>query len=300
MEPNDTAITEPFSPAPGQVTPSQAGSKLLAKFSDADGLIVRTAPSTHVDHDEPKSKAPAIPLQRFQELEQSIRHSPANPDPYVELGQIYLSQERWSDAKRVLEAGFQHCSECEAIVLMHEDLVLLLASQHVDEARKKHAQQPSEQSKYDLEQAEVNLANERLRVCSDRYRRRPEEKEILITWAVALRQLGRHSEALDKLAEAAAEPTLRARASLQLGMCFQTLDRPLDALSAFRKAALYRSPPPDVSLRNRALQLAMTVAEENGLIDSARYYAERLLESSDAKDRESVARELYRLREKEL
>jgi tetratricopeptide (TPR) repeat protein len=297
MDPNEPSSTNPFSPSSGKETPSQAGSKLLSKYSDTDGLLVRNSSAAKP---EPQAKAPAIPLQRFQELEQAIRHSPANPEPYVELGQIYLQQERWSDAKRALDAGFQYCPECEPIVLMREDLVLHLAGQHVDEARRRHAQQPSEETKYALEQADINLANERIRVCNDRYHRRPDQKEILITWAVALRQLGRHDEALSKLSDAAQEPSLRARASLQLGMCLQTLDRPLDALAAFRKAALYRSPPPDLAVRNRALELAMHVADENGLIDSARYYAERLHESCDSSQRESVAREMYRLREKDL
>ena len=296
MEPNDPSDSQPYSTSASQPTPSQAGSRLLAKYADTEGLFVRNAAASG----PPTTKPPAIALQRFQELEQSIRHAPANSGPYVELGQIYLEQQRYSDAKRVLDAGFQHCPECEALVLMREDLILHLASQYVDEARRQHAQQPSDNSKYDLEQAEINLANERIRVCSDRYRRRPEQKDILITWAVALRQLGRHDEAVDMLTEASREPALRARANLQLGMCFQTLDRPLEALAAFRKAALYRSPAPDLNVRNRALELAIAVAEENQLIDSARYYAEQLVTTCDPHQRESLSRLLYRLREMEL
>lgn len=296
MDPNDASQSQPFSPSANQPTPSKAGSRLLAKYADTESLFVRNAAAPA----QPTAKPPAIALQRFQELEQAIRHSPASSEPYVELGQIYLDQNRWSDAKRVLEAGYQHCPECEALVLMREDLILHLASQFVDEARTKHAQQPSDSSKYDLEQAEINLANERIRVCSDRYRRRPEQKDILITWAVALRQLGRHDEAIDMLTEASLEPALRARASLQLGMCLQILDRPLEALAAFRKAALYRSPSPDLNVRNRALELAIAVAEENQLIDSARFYAEQLIATCDPHQRESFSRLLYRLREMEL
>jgi tetratricopeptide (TPR) repeat protein len=176
----------------------------------------------------------------------------------------------------------QFCNECEPLLLMREDLTLLLASRMVDEAKSRCAQKPTTEHRYELEQAEINMANERINVCSHRFARRPNEKEILIPWAIALRQLGRHDEAVKLLEQAAEEPALRARASLQLGMCLQYLSRPLEALAAFRKASLFRSPPPDPAIRQRALELATAIAEENALIDSAIYYAEQLAKSVDA------------------
>jgi tetratricopeptide (TPR) repeat protein len=161
-----------------------------------------------------------------------------------------------------------------------------------------------------VEQAETDLANRRVSVCADRFARHPDQKELLVPWAVALRQLNRQEEAVAMLQEAAQEPELRARASLQLGMCLQSLDRPLEALAAFRKAALYRSPPPDSMITTRALELAIAIAEEHQLIDSARFYTEQLLASLDATDRDSSQRDasqreqlaanLKRLQETEL
>jgi tetratricopeptide (TPR) repeat protein len=255
-------------------SPSQAGNHLLAKFADVEALLLRS-PSEEARPSRPT----AIPLNRCQELEQSIKHAPANVDAYLELGRIYLDQQRWGDAKRVLDAGVQYCNECEPLLLMREDLTLLMASHMVDEAKLRSAQRPTAENRYDLEQAEINMANERIRVCSHRFGRRPTEKEILIPWAIALRQLGRHDEAVDLLQRAAEEPALRARASLQLGMCLQFLARPLEALAALRKASLFRSPPPDPAIRMRALELATAIAEENSLIDSAIYYSVELVKS---------------------
>jgi len=120
------------------------------------------------------------------------------------------------------------------------------------------------------------LVNLRIKVCRDRFQRHPDQKEILITWAIALRQSKRPEEAIEILQEAARELPLRSRASLQLGMCYQSMDRSLDALSAFRKAALFRSPEPDAKIASTALELAAKLAEEKGLIDSAIYYWEEL------------------------
>jgi tetratricopeptide (TPR) repeat protein len=293
MEPSD-------SQAKSNSSTSAIGSKLLAKYADTDSLFVRnnSIPTA-------ASKPAAIPLQRFQELEQAIRYAPANPAPYVELGRTYLEQERWQDAKRVLEAGVKYCSEHEPILILHEDLLVHLSAGALEEARKRQAQRPSEENRYAVEQAETDLANRRVSVCADRFARHPDQKELLVPWAVALRQLNRQEEAVAMLQEAAQEPELRARASLQLGMCLQSLDRPLEALAAFRKAALYRSPPPDSMIKTRALELAIAIAEEHQLIDSARFYTEQLLASLDATDRDSSQREqlaanLKRLQETEL
>ncbi len=287
--------TAPESPKPSSpVSPSQVGSKLLSRFVDIDALFAK--PNTA----STASKATAIPLERFQHLEQEIRNSPANSQPYVELGQIYLNQERWNDAKRVLENGVQMCPECEPLVVMREELLLHQANQLLAQAKTTFAQDHSDENQYLLDQAEVNYANERIRICRDRFSRHPEQKELLINWAIGLRQLGRFEEAIELLSKAAAEPELRARASLQLGMCFQTLNRPLEALAALRKASLFRAPPPEPKIRQRALELAIDLAEESSLIDSARFYAEQLLKDCDRSKRETLKERLRRLESMEL
>lgn len=293
MEPNEQETAS--STTSSSPSPSEVGSKLLAKYADTDSLLLR-----NTNNQEVLSKPKSIPLQRSQELEQAIRNAPANAEPYVELGQYYVDQERWTDARRVLDAGIQYCPEHEPLLILHEDLAIHLASKALEQARKLNAQRPSEESRYGLEQAETDLANRRVQVCSDRYARHPEQKEILIAWAVALRQLGRQDEAVAHLQQAAKDPAIRARASLQLGMCLQSLERPLEALSAFRKAALYRSPPPEPLIRTRALELAIAIAQENHLIDSARFYTQQLLECCDPSQKASLQESLKKLEETEL
>lgn len=251
-------------------SPASLGGKSLARFSDIDSLFVK------VEAPEQGGKAPVIPLVRFQQLEQEIRHAPAVAEPYEELARIYLQSERWIDARRVLDAGIKNCPEHEPIVRMHEDLQLTLATQLLDSAKKEYAQSPSEKTRYDLEQAEINLLNERIRVCRDRFARHNDQTDILITLGIALRQSKRFDEAIDVLRTASQDLVYRARAALQMGMCYQAMGKPLDALSQFRRAALFRSPPPDTKVAVTALELAAKLAEETGLIDSAIYYLTEL------------------------
>jgi len=288
-----TTARDSINPAPN-TSPAQVGSKLLSRFADVDALFARPNLTA-----EP-SKRGSIPLERFQHLEQEIRNAPANSPPYLELGQIYINQERWSDAKRVLETGVQLCPECEPLVVLREELLLHQASELLHLAKTTLAQDPSETNKYGLEQAEINYANERIRVCRDRFGRHPEQKEILINWAIGLRQLARFDEAIELLNKAVAEPELRARASLQLGMCYQTLSRPLDALAAFRLASMFRAPRPEPKIRQRALELALELAEENSLIDSARFYAEQLLIGCDPAKRSQIKEKIRQLESLDL
>ena len=115
-----------------------------------------------------------------------------------------------------------------------------------------------------------------------------------------MRQLGRFDDAIELLTKAAAEPDLRARASLQLGMCYQTLSRPLDALAAFRLASMFRAPPPEPKIRQRALELALDLAEENSLIDSARFYAEQMLVDCDPAKRSQFKEKIRQLESLDL
>jgi len=282
------------SKSPQPVSPSQAGSKLLSRFVDIDALFAKQNTA------QAPSKPTSIPLERFQHLEQEIRNSPANSQPYVELGQIYLNQERWNDAKRVLESGVQMCPECEPLVLMREELLLHQANQLLVQAKMDLAQAHSEESLYAFEQAEVNYANERIRICRERFGRHPEQKELLINWAIGLRQLGRYEQAIELLSKAAEAPELRARASLQLGMCYQTLSRPLEALGALRKASMFRDPPPEPKIRQRALELALDLAEESSLIDSARFYAEQMLIDCDRAKQSQLKERIRKLESLEL
>ena len=272
-EPGSTTSKSTEKPSDdGRIGPSKAGSQLLAKFSHTEALFAKSdwAPVTF-------SKA-EIPLVRFQQLEQQIRNAPAVGAPYEELAQIYIQSERWADARRVLDSGIRNCPEYDPIVQLYEDLLLNQANQFLEQAKKKFAEDPNDQSRFDQEQAEINLLNERIKVCRDRYGRNPDQKDLLIIWGIALRQSKRFEEAIEKLKEACSDLNLRARASLQIAMCYQVLDHPLEALSYFRRAALFRSPPPDPKVAAMALEFAARLAEEIGLIDSAVYYLKRLQE----------------------
>ncbi len=253
--------------------------RALARYQAVDNLVLRpklgsidAALGINVGTSERR-----ITLLAHQELEQMIRNSPADPAPYFQLAKIYQGQHRWKDTLRVLDAGVQHNPEYEALVLLREDLILQAAEQTTEDARQANANDPSQEAKLHWERCETNLANERIQFCRSRLKRHPEQQELLVIWAEALKALGHSEEAIPFLEKAAQLPSLRARACFELGQCQQQLGRTLDALSSYRKAAMFRAPPPDRRLRAQALMMAFELADRLRMIDSAIRYAEMLI-----------------------
>ncbi len=269
------------SPTDEYANSGSASESMLSRLLSVDELLIRpTAEQAEESLFEP-AKAPAarISLERFQELEQCIRNSPADPAPYLELAQIYIQQERWKDARRVLDQGCNHNPEHEQLVILREETMLQSSHRELDAARRFLRQNRTVENEQHLSRCEIDLANLRYAVCESRLSRHPEQKELNIPCAIALRQLGRMEEAIAKLKMAQSEPSLRARASLQLGMCYQQTGDILEALAAYRRASLFRAPPPPTEIRQRALQLAAELAEEHGMVHAAIQYLQALLES---------------------
>ena len=266
------------------VNPSDRNDEIeraLARYSAVDGLLLRpqlASINAALDIAD-KTVTRRIALLAHQELEQLIRHSPADPIPYMQLAKIYLGQQRWKDTIRVLDAGVQHNPEYEPLLQLREDLILQSARQAVEAATQTFAKEPTAEGKLHLERCQTNLANESIAYCRSRLDRHPEQTELLIAWAGSLTELGRAVEAMPLLKRAVSDPSLRAQATYQLGLGHEQLDQPLEALAAYRTAALFRAPPPDARLRCEALVRAFELSDRLGLVDAAKRYAQLLVET---------------------
>lgn len=253
--------------------------RALSRYQSVDSLILRPkldsidAALDQGGHAEKQR----ITLLAHQELEQLIRNSPADPNPYLRLAEIYQRQHRWKDTLRVLDTGIQHNPDFEPLIVLREDLVLEAAEHALEEAIVSNSNAPDRETQLHLERSRTNLANEKLHYCTSRLKRHPNQVELLIIWAEALKELQRTEEALPLLERAAMHAPQRARALLEMGICQQKLNRPLDALSSFRRAALFRVPPPDPRLRFEALTLAFELSDRLGMVDAAIRYAEMLV-----------------------
>ncbi|RMF43552.1 MAG: hypothetical protein D6753_04815 [Planctomycetota bacterium] len=219
-----------------------------------------------------------VPLERFQVLERQVREIPLTEDPYLELARIYLHRGRWQDAKRILDLAIERFPDSEDVNYLREEAQLNRALQLVEEAQQELRAEPTRLTREKLQRCEIELNVLREKVCRQRLQRHPDQVALQIPLAAALEYQGRIEEAIDCLRQASDDPPLRAQAALQLGRLLERVERIPEALSAYRRAALFRRPPPQAEIRRAALEAAADLAERYSLVDSARRYVEMLLE----------------------
>jgi len=281
--------------------PNEGVQQALARFQSVDHLFVRPKLADINDalNGPAGPNATRISLLDYQELEQKIKNYPADPIPYMQLAEIYDRMLRSKDTMRVLNAGVQQNPEYEPLVVFREELVLRAAQQSLQETWRIYLQDKSDENELDWQRAQANLANEQIAFCQARYTRHPEQKELLVPWAAALRSLGRIEDALQLLKQSLEIPSLRAPSALELGQCYELSSQPLEAFAAYRTAALFRDPPPSMSVRTDALRKALRLAEKLNMIDSAKRYAKFLLECK-VEDSAAIQQQLDHLQRKML
>lgn len=249
-----------------------------------DDLLLRNTPVSQERWTEGQqsvdgsAQRKVIRLERFQELEQIIRNNPVQSEPYVELARIYLHQERWSDAKRILDRAAEQFSSDEDVLYLREESLLARSLHLLACAESEHRRVPNDVSEKEMQRAKLDLNSMREKVCRARLVRHPEHLELTIPLADALEGLDRSEEAIDYLRRAAQDPELRGQANLKLGEIFERMGRVTDALSAYRRAALFRAPAPPPAIRLSALTKAAELALQHRLIDSAARYVSMLRE----------------------
>ncbi len=257
-----------------------------------DDLLIRRRPLERggdPNADQHAGPARGVPLERFQALEHVIRDHPLSVDPYLELAGYYFSSHRWADARRVLEIACQRFPDEERSLFLLEESQLARSLQLNGEFEHAHQAEPTQLTQTALDKSLLELNALRERICRSRLQRHPEQLQLHLPLASALHSLGQSEPAIESLRLASEVPKLRSAAAFQLGQLLEALGRIPEALSAYRRAALFRVPPPARELKLRALSAAADLAERSHLIDSARRYVGLLIEldvdNADLKER---------------
>ncbi|HAC92921.1 MAG TPA: hypothetical protein DCF63_20160 [Planctomycetaceae bacterium] len=217
---------------------------------------------------------------RFQELERIVQELPLTVAPYLELAEIYMSASRWSDACRILEKAIHRFPEEQKALDWLEDSQIARAEQMVALSQSEYQSEPTELTREALHSSQLALNALKEKIYRHRLQRYPDRLQYALPLAHALQQLDRSDEAIEYLKQAAMQRELRAEACLQLGELLEKSRRIPEALSAYRRAALFRVPPPSAEIKLKSLQAAARLAQQHQLIDSARRYLEMLIELS--------------------
>lgn len=246
-------------------------------------LLIRRSPleaESELSADSGPPTSRPVALERFQALEQTIRERPINVEPYLELADYYFAQQRWVDARRVLEIACERFPELEQAQFLLEEAQMARSLQLNHQAEQAHRSEPTTLTLDALEQSQLELNVLRERVSRARLQRHPEQVQLYLPLATALHGLGQTSAAIDALRRAMEEPRLRSAAAYQMGQVLEEAKRIPEALAAYRRAALFRVPSPPRELKFAALTAAADLAQRWRLVDSARRYVELLIEMS--------------------
>ncbi len=246
-------------------------------------LLIRRSPLEADPELSADSAPPAsrpVTLERFQALEQTIRERPLSVEPYLELADYYFARQRWVDARRILEIACQRFPEVEQAQFLLEEAQLARSLQLNDRSEQAHRSEPTTLTLAALEQSQLELNVLRERVSRARLQRHPEQVQLYLPLATALHGLGQTPAAIEALRRAMEEPRLRSAAAYQMGQVLEEAKRIPEALSAYRRAALFRVPSPPRELKFAALTAAADLAQRWRLVDSARRYVELLIEMS--------------------
>jgi tetratricopeptide (TPR) repeat protein len=124
-----------------------------------------------------------VRLERFQELEQTLRNNPVMADPYLELARIYLNQGRWVDAKRVLDRAAELFSSNEDVLYLREEALLARSLQLLSHAEADHRSADNVLTEKEVVRARLDLNAVREKVCRTRLARHPQRLELTLPLA---------------------------------------------------------------------------------------------------------------------
>ncbi len=218
-----------------EAAPSAAGKAAVSapEVSSAeptDGAAAERAP-------DGTSGRRSVELSPIQRLEKAIHDEPEILENYFELIDLYVESQRFTDAERVWQRVHQIAPTALEVIAKGEELLLAVAEHQLAVAKKQAAAQRTPQAEELVARCEEELLRRQLTVWDARCQRFPEDHQLKLELAAILKRAGNFQAAAERLHEARRDPNLAARATLELGECYQHLRQYVKALHCYQRAA---------------------------------------------------------------
>jgi tetratricopeptide (TPR) repeat protein len=187
---------------------------------------------------EDKPVDAAKPPQRSEdELRAAINANPADPDPYVQLAEMYATAGRLHDAERLYKKALQVAGGGDLELLEKLEEVYLNRKRdtaQVAAQRAERQQSPAAQKLAEQAQREANLAE--VEVFGARAERTPGDPRVQYEFGVRLKRVGNYREAVKPFQAARTDKKRTAEAELHLGECFQHIQQHRLAMRSYEAA----------------------------------------------------------------
>ncbi len=253
----------------------------VEKSMNSGGLGRETAggaEDTKPDAAEQAATNVAPKQTRAQILEQHIQATPGEINPYAELAEIRVKENKWDEAEAVLKRGLEATGGDIRLREQLEDLQLRRARQNLLVAERRAAESGSDEAKKQASQLRGELNRRELEVYRNRVDRYPTNTNWKYELGIRLKLAGNFSEAIKMLQEARNDPKHRGVVLLDLGECFQQIKQYRLAKQHY-VLAVEEMPEKEVELRKKTLYragvLSMGLAEQ----DKAKVNEEELAEA---------------------
>lgn len=269
----------------GQLTGDIALSELHA-LGAATNDIQQTQPGS----DEAPPENAKIVLQRRQHLEQHIKSNPTDVNSFMELGQIYRSEEKPIEAKRVLEQAIELFPEDDDLRWELEEATLARSLQQLREVAELASRLETAEADRELSRCKHDWACRRIEICQARLERDPSKFHLRVALGEAMLDAGMFEGAIEELQPLLEIDAFSPSAYLLRGKCMLAMNKDLDAMVELRACGLRRSVPAPLRLRILSLRLLCETAERLSVSLTLNRYREllRQAESEFAKQSASV------------
>jgi tetratricopeptide (TPR) repeat protein len=182
-------------------------------------------------------------------LLRKISQHPDKMEPYVELAQMYINEERYGDAEKILAKAVQNSNGNLDIREKWEDAKLRHLRQKVTQI-----EDPAERKK----QEKLLFAQE-LEVCKSRCERYPNNPLFRYDLGYHYMILKQYNDAIRELQLARNDPRKKGSCLLALGQCFQQIEQYPLAMDHY-EMAIAEIPDRDAKNKKKALHLAGRLA----------------------------------------
>jgi tetratricopeptide (TPR) repeat protein len=220
LDPTDEVASRKINSLSANATIQRAGlTDAIDKRNEA--ATAGPAPPTEAEL-EALAMAKLTPEQR---LIKEIQDHPDRVGPYLELADIFKSQNKLEDAEKVLARGIKLHASDETIRLSYAEVQISRLKNAIDVLTRRSQEKPQDETiKAKLNQYTTMLGEYELKEYVRRAKLHPEDHAIQLQLGKYLVRSGKNQEAITAFQVARNNPAHRVEALYQLGQCFEAMN----------------------------------------------------------------------------
>ncbi|MDZ4658834.1 MAG: tetratricopeptide repeat protein [Bythopirellula sp.] len=174
------------------------------------------------------------PEERFQK---AIERDPADLQAYFKLADLYVQQQRYDEAERVLERALQASGGGDLAVRERlEEILMRRSRQQQAIAEQNYQQDPGEESQLLAAQMRSRANQIELETYAAKADRDPHNMRLKFEFGLRLKRAGKIKEAIPLFQAARSDPQRKSEVLVELGECFQKIEQYKLALGSYEQA----------------------------------------------------------------